>query len=468
MRSAIGLLLVLGCVLGTRGARAESTVALPSDATLGSLIEQSLAARPELARARAIVRANQERVPQAGAMPDPMLEIGMQNDGFKSIEIGTMETSYVSFMVKQTFPWPGKRRLAGEIAETGVSQSKAAIARAELSLEAEVRKTYLDLLLARDRLELLARLEVLWRNAQAQTRSLYQTGGGSQSDIMRADLELLRLRRRRLALETEARTRVQALNRLRNHPLDEPILTTSHLQDLGSPEKLRSTFQQDKAVARSPELAAARQDVTRYTRASELAGRTYYPDLTVGAALMYRGSLPPMWQVTLAGPIPIFGGSKQSRAEAEARELATAAKNETQALTQLIRFLSKERQTVFAAALENLDIYEQGLLVQSQATAESTLVQYRAGKVTFASVLDANAGYLADQEGYLESIAEAQRILIAEAEISLDPTPLTGAGATGAGMPGAGSAAMSAGSPSASSTSASAGSAPTGAAAGGM
>ncbi|HET7543322.1 MAG TPA: TolC family protein [Polyangiaceae bacterium] len=440
MRTALGLLFVLGCAFGTRGAQAESKAALPSDATLSLLIEQSLAARPELARARAIVRANQERVPQANALPDPMLEIGIQNDGFKSIEIGTMETSYLSFMAKQTFPWPGKRRMQGEIAETGVSQAKAAIARAELSLEAEVRKTYLDLLLARDRLELLARLEVLWQNAQAQTRTLYQTGGGSQSDIMRADLELLRLRRRRLALETEDRTRVQALNRLRNHPLDEPIQTTSHLQDLGSPEKWRATFQQDKAVARSPELAAARDSITRYQRASELAHRGYYPDFTVGAAYMYRGSLPPMWQVTLAGPIPIFGGSKQSRAEAESTELASAARSETEALTQAIRFRSKERQTVFAYALENLGIYEQGLLVQSQATAESTLVQYRAGKVTFASVLEANAGYLADQEGYLQSLAEAHRILIAEAEISLDPTPLGSAGSSGSGMPGAGSA----------------------------
>jgi len=466
MRSTLGLLVVLTVVLATGGAGAEPTPSLPSDATLTLLIQQSLAARPELARARAIVRANQERVPQARAMPDPMLQVGMQNDGFKSIEIGTMDTSYLSFMATQTFPWPGKRRLQGEIAETGVSQAKTSITRAELSIEAEVRKTYLDLLLARDRLQLLAGLEVIWQNALSQTRTLYVTGAGSQSDIMRAELELLRLRRRRLALTTEDRTLAQALNRLRNHPLDEAIQTTSHLQDLASPQALKATFQQEKAVARSPEIAAARLDVTRYVRASELAHRGYYPDLTVGAALMYRGSLPPMWQVTLGGPVPIFGGSKQSRAVAEAQELASAARNEALALTQTIRFRSKERQTAFAAALDDLDIYQQGLLVQSQATAESTLVQYRTGKVTFASVLEANAGYLADQEGYLEAIAEAHRLLIAEVEISLDATPLGGAGGSGSRMPGTGSSSMSGG--SASTSSGSAPSAPAGASSSGM
>src|SRR4051794_12405230 len=195
MRSTLGLLVVLTVVLATGGAGAEPTPSLPSDATLTLLIQQSLAARPELARARAIVRANQQRVPQVRAMPDPMLQVGIQNDGFKSIEIGTMDTSYLSFMATQTFPWPGKRRLQGEIAETGVNQAKTGIVRAELSIEAEVRRTYLDLLLARDRLELLASLEVLWQNALAQTRILYQTGGASQADMMRAELELLRLRR---------------------------------------------------------------------------------------------------------------------------------------------------------------------------------------------------------------------------------------------------------------------------------
>jgi outer membrane protein TolC len=446
MRSALGPLVLLAFVLGIRSARAEAPTSLPSDATLALLIQQSLAARPELARAHALVRANQQRVPQAGAMPNPMLQVGMQNDGFKSIEIGTMDTSYISFMATQTFPWPGKRGLAEDIAETGVSQAQTGIVRAELSTEAEVRKTYVDLLLARDRLQLLAKLEVLWQNALAQTRTLYQTGSGSQSDMMRAELELLRLRRRRLGLTTQERTSVQALNRLRNHPLEEPIQTSLHLQELASPQTLTATFQQEKAVERSPELAAARLGMTRYTRASELAHRGYYPDLTVGAALMYRGSLPPMWQVTLGGPIPIFAGSNQSRAVAEAQELASAAQNEALALKQMIRFRSKERQTAFAAALENLDIYQQGLLVQSRATVESTLVQYRAGKVTFASVLEANAGYLADEEGYLESIAEAHWLLIAEAEISLDPTPLSSAAGSNSSMPGAGSSSMSAGS----------------------
>ena len=55
---------------------------LPSDPMLKELVDQSLAARPELKQAEATVKAEQERVPQVGALPDPILSLGIQNDSF--------------------------------------------------------------------------------------------------------------------------------------------------------------------------------------------------------------------------------------------------------------------------------------------------------------------------------------------------------------------------------------------------
>ncbi len=46
--------------------------------------------------------------------------------------------------------------------------------------------------------------------------------------------------------------------------------------------------------------------------------------------------------------------------------------------------------------------------------------QYRVGRVTFASVLEAIAGVIDDEDGYLQTVAAAQRVAIAAAEVSLD------------------------------------------------
>jgi len=415
---------------------------LPADATLRQLIKDSLAARPELAQAVALSRANEERVSQAGAMPDPMLQVGIQNDGFTSIEIGRMGTSFVSLMAAQTFPWPGKRGLREQVAQLGSSQSMKVVARLRLSTEAEVRREYLELVLVRERLVLVGRLDEIWQRSTSFAQLRYETGGGPQADVLRARLEQSRLAQRRLALLAQERSRVQALDRLSGRPLQQPVDTAStRLRDLANLAPLERIFSVKQALLRSPELAAARIGSARADKVLSLAGKSYYPDLTVSAGFMYRGQLPPMWLATVAGPVPVFSGSKQSRAVAESSSLLSAAQSQVASVEQLLRLRSEDRRAAFSALRQIIDLYEQGLLVQSAATTQSTLAQYQVGKVTFASVLEANAGLIADQEGYLEAIATAQRMLIAEAEVSLAAVGMPEGSATAASaMPGTESA----------------------------
>jgi outer membrane protein TolC len=413
------------------------------------LIEESLAARPELAKAEAIVRAEQERVPQAGALPDPMLQVGLQNDGFTSIEIGRMGTSYVSLMAQQTLPWPGRRALRRQVAAYGSVEAATQVTRARLSAEADVRRAYLDLLLARDRLVLQGRLEAIWRQSGEVARILYEAGKGPQSDVLRADLELRRLDHRRAELKGDEKLRVLNLNRLRHHPLDEPLETWAHVRDLAPPASQSGRFSPERAVEQSPELLAARYEIARAAKATELAENGHYPDVTVGAGLMVRGQLPPMWLVTVAAPVPLWAGEKQSRAVAEGRAWEQVARKEVEALAQGVRLRSEERRAAFATLVHTLEVYDGGLLLQSEATAESTLNQYKIGAVGFASVLDANAGLIADHEGYLQAVAAAHRVLVDEAEVSLSPGAMSAAGAAAApSIPGARSGAGGGAAPS--------------------
>ena len=425
------------------GAPSPPVASLPADETLSRLIAESLAARPELGQGAAIVRARRERAPQAGALPDPMVQVGIQNDGFTSIEIGRMETSYVSLMASQTFPWPGKRGLRRGVAELGVAEAEQVLTRVRLSTEADVRRAYLDLLLARDRLALLAQLEGIWSKSFGVARARYEAGDGAQSDVLRAQLEQNRIRQRRLMLEAEEKSRRAALNRLRARPLDEGIETGVTIRDLPALAQLEGFFSAELAALDSPELAALRVAAQRAERSVAVAEKDYYPDLTVGAGLMMRGSMPPMWQVTLGAPLPVYAASKQSRAVAENRAYADAARHEAAALEQLLALRTAERQAVFESLRQSVALYEHGLLVQSQATTESTLAQYEVGKVSFASVLEATAGLIADQEGFLESVASAHRVLIAQAERSLEATAMPSA-AGGAARMSSGASTMSA------------------------
>ena len=396
------------------------------DPLLAQLIAQSLAARPEIAGAKASVQAERERIPQAGAMPDPMLQVGIQNDGFTSIEVGRMPTSYYSIMASQTFPWPGKRSLQQQVVEYGALQGDFGVQRARLSTEADVRRVYLSLILVRDRLEILDRLEKIWDRSAGIARIRYEAGQGVQSDVLRSRLELERLKQKRLALRVEERIRVQQLNRLRAHRLDEAIVTTAHVRDLPAVSPRDESTVVREALARSPELAAARLRVAQSQKAIALAQKSYYPDLTVSAGLMYRGTMmPPMWQLNFAGPIPVFSGSKQNRnvAENEARRIANQQSGDE--IEQVLRLRVQERQAALGSLNDTARVYQSGLLQQSEATIDSTLSQYAVGKVSLVSVLEANASYLNDVDGYLQTLADAQRVQIDAGEVSLQSTPLS-------------------------------------------
>ncbi len=423
---------------------------LDADPVLAALIEESLSRRPELRQAAELVRAERERVPQLGAWQDPMLTLGLQNDGFNGLQIGKMETSYWQVMVSQPIPWPGKTGLRSEVATTDVGLTEASASRTRLTAEAEVRRAYLDLLLVRDRLALQAKLEALWRKAEGLSRHRYESGEGAQSDTLRAQLERNRLRQRRWSLEAEERTKVQAINRLRARPFDEPFPTTAAIGALGLPAVLSVEAATADAEQRSPELKVARLQAQRAASQVALSRRERWPDVAVTAAIMPRGGLDPMWAAGLSFSLPIFSGSKQSRAVAESEARAAASDGGAEALLQLLRLRVQERQVLLGSLVESAGLYQGGLLIQSQATVDSTMSQFQVGRVSFASVLEAVGGVLADEEGFLQAVVAAWRVAIAAGEVSLEAggggsSAMSGGAVPGAGATGGGGGGMSSG-----------------------
>ncbi len=382
------------------------------DDVLTALVSEALDARPELAQARAGVKAARERIPQAQAWPDPMLQVGVQNDGFTKWQIGSMGTSWVSFMATQTIPFPGKSALRGDVAASDAKLREVAVERVRLSTIAEVRRAYLGLQWARDRQALLAQLRELWATTSGVAQSRYETAEGSQADLLRARLEQTRLTQRARLLELQELLQLQALNRLRAKPLDTPVQTGRRLTELPFPAAMED-------VVDSPELQAAHDGVERAGRARTLSERLALPDLTVGAGVMVRGPLEPMWAVTLGLPVPIFAGSKQGRGVAEANASSEGAAAGVVAVTQSLQLRTSQRQESLRALGEVWRAYQGGLLRQAQEAADSALVQYRVGKGSFVAVLEANASFIQDSESSLQVLAEAWQLVIAQDERAL-------------------------------------------------
>ena len=78
-RTPIGLAVILAA-LPLAGLAADEGQA---DPVLAQIVREALARSREYAQATASLAAEQERIVQAGALPDPTLTLGIQNDGFQ-------------------------------------------------------------------------------------------------------------------------------------------------------------------------------------------------------------------------------------------------------------------------------------------------------------------------------------------------------------------------------------------------
>jgi outer membrane protein, heavy metal efflux system len=421
MRNILLLCLIATPVHAADAVQAPAGPTLVQDPLLRDLIKQAMEKRPELAQARSQVAAEHERVPQGRTLPDPTLSLGIQNDGFRDIQIGKMETSWVSIVASQTFPWAGKRGLRSEVAGLDAAGAETDLQRVMLSVIAEVESGYVNLLLVRDQLALLGKLETLWTQSEGLARARYEAGQGAQSDLLRAQLERNRLRQRRWALQGEERQRLAALNRLRGRPVDEPVVTSRSLTDLPDPELSEAQKAVTRAEEQSPELHRALLQGEQADRRVDLARKERWPDVTVSAGVMPRGNnFPTMWQAGVAFNVPVWTVQKQAHAISENQARGRAARDGAEAIRRLLQQRVYERSAALQSLLESNRLFRSGLLIQSEATVTSTLAQYQVGAVGFASVLEALVGYVADQNGYLDSLAAAQQIAIAERAVSLE------------------------------------------------
>lgn len=426
-------------------ASAQIHTGLEDDEVLQRLIQAALAARPEVAAAQARAAAARSDVSVVGAMPDPSLTLGIQNDGFDHFSIGHMETSYYLVMLTQPLPFPGKLGRRSAVAAQSARVAEEDVRRSELSIVAEVQRLYLRVLRTRGDLDLLGKLEALWAQAEGGAQNRYEVGQGSQADLLRAIVERTRLRQQRLSLEAAERNTVTALNRLIGQALDAPIATASRLEDLRGPSMPPLADAVADAELRSPELQTARHVAVRSERVLAATRYDLWPDLALSAGVMPRGSMEPMWQVSVSVGLPIYAASKQLPAiDAEAAR-ADGARASEAAIRQLLTQRTRERLDLLKATQAISGIYRESLLVQSEAMVTSTVAQYQVGKVPFAAVLEALNGYFADRSGYLGALSDGFELAIAQQELLL-AAPATTVGISAAAMAGGdgGGAAMGA------------------------
>lgn len=396
---------------------AQDTRATLPDAALDGLVAEALSKSPEIAGAEAEAAAARERIAPARTLPDPFLSFNYQNDG-TAFSLGRRDMTFLGAMFSQPLPWPGKLRLAGEEAtERAEAVDRSRVGRARLDIEARIRRAWIDHLLARDLLDLIEDRGRAWREISEIVRARYAVGLGVQQDLLRAQVEVIRIDEARADQNAQMAARQAELNRLLVRPQETEIRTAGHLEFRDRLPELSALL--PAVRERSPELAGIGRAIEAGRRRVSLAKKDLLPDFVASGGPMYRGGLDPMWQVGLGITLPVYAGSRQRPRLAAAQADVHADESRASSAALDLEFRTRERMENLAAAIRVARLYRDGVLPVDQISLESAIASYRTGTVPFLTVLEALNTLYADRARLLARLADAEkwRVSIDEADL---------------------------------------------------
>jgi outer membrane protein, heavy metal efflux system len=361
--------------------------------TLPLLIDELLAANPEVKAARERWEAARAIVPQVQTLPDPRLQFGYQR--MPMLPPAVQGSIYG---IGQEIPFPGKLRLKGEVAQREAERLEQEYVATQLRVIARLKLAYFDLHFIHKGIGIVEKNKVLLTQFQKTANARYSVGQAAQQDVFRAQVELSRVLDRLAVLEQQKESLHAAINRLLNRPPAAPLGSPEEIHVSPIPLDLDALNQ--RAEAYSPILLAFGKGVDRSEQSVSLARRQYYPDFDLNALGTRNDNINDNgYQVMLGIKVPLFYQSKQRQGVKEALAGLAGAKQELVATRQDLLFQVKDAFVQAQRAERLVTILRDAILPQATLGLQSAQASYAVGKVDFLTLLNS---LLILQESQLE------------------------------------------------------------------
>lgn len=262
---------------------AQSVESLQQDSpeNLNDFISLALKQSSELEGAYKQYLAAQQRITRVSTLPDPKLNFDYFID---SIETRVGPQRY-KVGIAQPFPWFGKLSLRGAIADQKAKAAYYSFLAKKNVIVHSVISTYFELAyvveaakIAKGDMEILRR----WQEVLAQR---YRTQAGTQSDLIKVQIELGKLEDKVKELHDLKLSLTAHLNSLLNRPVTQSVVIGEGVLS-APPIYAPKMFVQEEVSARmksdNPELQLLQALIKAEEEGEELARKDFYPDLNLG------------------------------------------------------------------------------------------------------------------------------------------------------------------------------------------
>ncbi len=379
-----------------KSSAADEIIVSVADVKLRLLLEEVLARNPRLARLAAEAVAAAQRAPQVKALPDPTASLTWFLMSPQT-RVGPLEATV---NISQTLPWFGTLALEEQAAMLDAAAARARVEAARLALVTQARIEFLELQFLDSERRVAHEDRATLEHYAELALARYASGVGLDQEVIKIQAEITRTDTRLLAIAARRAEVVAGLNALRDRPQATPV-AISEPGDRWSIELDPEAFRR-RSLARRPEVAAATAGAEAAGVRVERAKFASSPNLMVGLRYGFVGRredesgrlVPPEGNgdddlaVTAGVSLPVWRSklragvgertARQLAADEAVREATTAIDGELGELLHRIPLLE-----------EQVDLYDNVLVVQARQSLLSAESAYAAGTAGALDLLDA-------------------------------------------------------------------------------
>lgn len=393
-RTSLMIVLLLSSSVAAARAQApavEPAAEPPWRARLAEAIRIALDQNPDLRAMALRVDAASHRVPQAAALPDPEIELGLRDVPVRDFSLTRDNFTMEMVGARQALPGPGKRAARRSAAEAQLGQVAAEHGRHRLDVSAQVAEAFFLLAEIDRSLVILEQSRARLERVAASATELYRVGKAGQADVLRASLEVTQLDEGLLTLRAERRAHAARFNAILGKLAAAPVPELPSLgEDFDHELVVPALADLERRVEQeSPEARAAEAAIRAAEAELALAGLERRPDWMVNGYYGRRERFEDMVGLAAAINLPWARRSRLAEKQAEKEAELAAAQEGLEAVRTRLQGEIAAAYAELERNREQLRLYREVILPQAEIHFQAAREAYTVGRVDFLTFVTA-------------------------------------------------------------------------------
>jgi outer membrane protein TolC len=376
------------------------------------VIDEALMMNPELQSAKLRWSASTERISQEKALDDPILGFTYYGEPVQT-RVGEKQAGVTA---SQKIPFFGKLRLKGEVARNEAKVSGERYRTLERVIVAKAKSAFYELFWVHKSIKIDEENKGLLQRFVKIAEVKYATAKATQQDVLKAQVELLKVVNELITLEQLKETAMARINTLLNRHPDAPLGIPEEVDITELTVSLEDLYEKAKEV--SPDLSILKYKIERDKAAYKLAKKQYYPDFTFGFNYTFINDLPSnvmsspvgegrdSYTGTLSINVPIFQKRKYDAGVREASDRLKSSERAYKNRENMTLFGVKDYHFKVQTAERLVKLYRDSIIPQAEQSLKAAESGYQSGQVDFLNLIDSQRVLLDFNLAFYRAVAD--------------------------------------------------------------